>query len=374
MKLQIDNVDNTKYQDGGFQNQYVGVDELLVFATENEASDLFIKVGDRPYIMRFGKMIPLNVQPTTQVQFDEWFNKSITSEANAQYVRKKYYDTSYTVKGYRYRINFSYSEGQNILTARMITPEPPRFIEYGGKIKYPEIVKNGLKACMSNKRGGGMVIFASPTGSGKTTTMASCINSWGNDKGVLRDMEVLTLEDPIEYKYRSVGSFRIVQKEKGKDFLNYPDGITSAMREHPHMIIIGEMRDKETVHAASDAAKSGHICVCTYHTRNVATTISRLCDNFSGSLADALDLISNISMVVCQRLEPRTDQPGLDLFIEYCVFNYELKNRLIKALQTGSEALDVAIEDYLKFNSHRPEICGRIDPLKERMAANGGIH
>lgn len=369
MKLQIDSPESS--YENGFNNQYVGVDELLVFATENSCSDLFIKVGDRPYVMRYGKMIPLNVQPTTQVQFDDWFNRSITSEANAQYVRKKYYDTSYSVKGYRYRINFSYSQGQNILTARMITPEPPKFEEYGGKIKYPEVVKNGLKACMSNKRGGGMVIFASPTGSGKTTTMACCINSWGNDKGVLRDMEVLTLEDPIEYLYKSTGSFRIVQKEKTKDFLTYPDGITSAMREHPHMIIIGEMRDKETVHAAADAAKSGHLCVCTYHTRNVAATVSRLCDNFSGSLADALDLISNISMIVCQRLEPKPDGLGLDLFVEYCVFSYDLKHRLIKALQTGSESLDVAIEDYLKFNQHRPEVCGRIDPKKERELAGG---
>lgn len=341
-----------------FENNYIEIDNLLVWATRNDCSDLFIKVGERPYVNRYGRIIPLNTQPITQIIWDSWFNENVSSEANAIYVRNKMYDTSYVVQGNRYRLNFSYSENCNILTARMINPIPPKFSEYGGKIDFPEGAKQCLKNAMSNKRGGGLILFAAPTGSGKSTTMACCINSWGNDNDCLRDSNFITLEDPIEYTYNSNSSFRIVQKELDKDFLSYDLGIKSSLREHPTHILVGETRDKDTIKALIEASRTGHITISTFHTRDIASTVTRLIDNFSDSLANGVDLISNIALIVCQRLSPKPDNSGYDLYVEYCSFNLEFKRILIDCLKTG-ESMEMAVNNYIDENIGNELICGR---------------
>lgn len=341
-----------------FNGQYVGIDNLLSWSTSNECSDLFVKVGDRPFVNRYGRIIPLNVQPINQVLWDEWFNANVSSQANAKYVRDMMYDTGYVLDGNRYRLNLSYSEGQNLLTARMINPVPPKFTDCGGKIEYPEGAKECLKRALSNRRGGGLVIFSAPTGSGKSTTMGACINSWGNSDGVMKNCNVITLEDPIEYVYKSNGSFRIVQKELDQDFVDFPSAIKSSLREHPQIIIVGECRGKDTIVSLIEAARTGHLVMTTFHCRDIASTVTRLIDNFSDSLADGVDLISNISLIVCQRLEPRDDGKGYELFVEYCAFDIEVKRLLIDALKRG-DSLELVVEDYLRAHERDPLVCGR---------------
>lgn len=341
-----------------FNGQYVSIEQLLVWSTENNCSDLFVKVGTRPYVNRFGSIIELNTMPISQIMWNEFADKAINSENNSIYVRQKFFDFSYSSKGYRYRINVSYSMGENILTARMINPTPPMFKEYGGKIDYPKQVQDLMKEKMSNGSGG-MIIFSAPTGNGKTTTMGACINSWKGDGNPLEDQNIITLEDPIEYIYNNKDSTRIVQKELGKDFVSFEKGISSAMREHPSIILIGELRDRETIKAAINAGRSGHLLISTFHTRNPASTITRLLDNFSDSIMDATDLISNMSLIVCQRLTKNEDKSGYNLNVEYLSFNYNLKRKLSEGIVNG-ENLEVMIKDYMDENKDNPEICGII--------------
>lgn len=341
-----------------FTGQYENIDSLLVWATENHCSDLFIKVGTKPFINRYGTIKELNTAPILQTQWEEWENNAINSEFHRGYTINKYYDFSYTVSGYRYRINVGYSMGKNILTARPINPDPPTFSNCGGKIDYPIECQNVLKECMSNGEGG-MILFCAPTGNGKSTTMGACINSWKGENKPLQDTNIITLEDPIEYIYNNKESTRIVQKELGSDFESFDQGIISAMREHPQIILIGELRDKETIKAAISAGRSGHLLISSFHTKNPSSTITRLLDNFSDSLMDATDLISNMSLVVCQRLLKKKDGSGYDLTVQYLRFNHNLKALLSEAIKEGKN-LELIIENYMSENSGNYDICGNI--------------
>lgn len=343
-----------------FDGQEISINDLLNWCTKNDCSDLFIRVGERPYVNRYGKMIALNCAPIDTFMWGEWANYAIDSEKNAQYVRDKMYDFAYTYRSYRYRINVGFSQDANILTARMINPFPPAFKEYGGKIIYPEGAKSALREALSNRKGG-MVIFSAPTGNGKTTTLGSCINSWGGYGEALEDTNIITLEDPIEYIYNSKESTRIIQKELGKDFMSFDLGIKAAMREHPTHILIGELRDKETIRAAIEAGRSGHTLMSTFHCRDIASTISRLLDNFSGSIAEGIDLISNISLIICQRLIPRPDGSGYYLECEYALFDYTIKKNISEAIRKG-ENVEVIINQYIEENIGNG-YCGRENTL-----------
>lgn len=357
MKIHIDSSESSFMKAKKFNGEIIPINDLLYWSTKNNCSDLFIRVGERPYVNRYGKIIPLNCAPITQYDWDDWANTSINSEKNAMYVRSKTYDFSYVFKGFRYRINIGYSRDVNIMTARMINPIPPKFVENGGKIIYPENCKYALMDSLSNGKGG-MIIFSAPTGNGKTTTLGSCINSWKGHDMPLADSNIITLEDPIEYIYNSEGSTRIIQKELEHDFLSFDLGIKAAMREHPSHILIGELRDKETIKAAIEAGRSGHTLLTTFHCRDISSTITRLLDNFSNSLAEGADLISNLSTIVCQRLLPLEDGNGYYLEVEYMNFNYQIKNMLACGLKSGDN-IDYIINSYFEENKNDPYICGK---------------
>lgn len=362
MKIKIDSKSSALSNIEKFDNNEISINTLLNWCTKNSCSDLFIRVGERPYVNRFGRIVPLNCEPIDVFTWDEWANYAIDSEKNAQYVRDKMYDFAYVYGGFRYRINVGYSRDANILTARMINPTPPAFVECGGDIIYPEGAKEALRNVLSNGKGG-MVIFSAPTGNGKTTTLGCCINSWEGYDNPLHDTNIVTLEDPIEYIYNSKQSTRIIQKELGKDFMSFELGIKAAMREHPTHILIGELRDKQTIRAAIEAGRSGHTLMTTFHCRDIPSTCSRLLDNFSGSIAEGADLISNISLIICQRLVGRPDSDGYYLECEYATFDYEIKNLISEALKSGDN-IEHIVNQYVAENQE-PGICGKEDTLNE---------
>lgn len=361
MKLKLDTKDSIFTNMESFEDRNVPINELLNWGTKYNCSDVFIKVGERPYVNRYGKIIALNCAPIDQYDWEDWANVAINSEKNAEYVRNKMHDFAYTYKGYRYRINVGYSMEANILTARMINPIPPTFTEFGGKVIYPDGAKNALKEALSNNKGG-MVIFSAPTGNGKTTTLGSCINSWSGKNKPLENTNIITLEDPIEYIYNSQESTRIIQKELGKDFLSFELGIKSAMREHPTHILIGELRDKETIRAAIEAGRSGHTLLSTFHCRDIPSTISRLLDNFSNSLAEGSDLISNISLIVCQRLLSRPDGSGYYLEVDYMSFDYRIKSLIAEGIKRGDN-IEGIINKYMSEHRDDKRICGKESTL-----------
>jgi len=326
----------------------LSIEELLVFATENDCSDLYIKMFDYPYVSKFGKIIRLPCQPTTKEQWNTFYDKKILKELNADYVRQKLLDTSIEINIppnsiyydklpinlYRYRVSFGFSEERNIATFRMIKPKKPTF----DTIDFNKQCINALQIAYGEKTG--ICIEAGPTGSGKSTTLAACINTFTQANNVLDNKVIITLEDPIENVFYSTDNVKITQKELGKDFLTFNLGIKAALREHPNMVIVGEMRDKEVICTTIEAARTGHLVSTTFHASDVGGTIARILYHLDNDKNLAFDLVSQLNIIISQRMLKRNDKYLVDT--QYLLFNSTIKDYLITIVENPN--LNIAVE------------------------------
>ena len=240
--------------------------ELLEKTAAIGASDLHITVGLPPMVRENGKLKPLtNVKVTPAVSKE--YARSITSnEQWNQLVQHGECDFSISVPGkYRYRVN-AYKQRQSIAIAlRHINSSPPNINELG----LPPVVST-----LSNYNRG-LVLVTGPTGSGKSTTLAALINSINETK----NRHIITLEDPIEYLH-SHKKCIVNQREIGVDSENYAMALRAALRQDPDIILVGEMRDLETIGIALTAAETGHLVLSTLHTTGAPKTIDRVIDVF----------------------------------------------------------------------------------------------
>lgn len=340
MQIKINNTNKTVNKDiEELAKKDLSIEELLIFATEHNCSDLYIKAFEQPYISRYGKIIKL---PCKAISKDDWaifYTKYILHEFNAEYVRKKLLDTSISIRipddspnfnkyienYYRYRVSFGFSEENNIATFRMIKPDQPTF----ETINYNPICVKALEKAYSKPTG--ICIETGPTGSGKSTTLAACINTFTQPGSLLDNKVIITLEDPIENLFSSTESVKINQKELGKDFISFDLGIKAALREHPNMIIVGEMRDKEVIGAAVEAGRTGHIVSSTFHASNVGGTISRLMYHLNNDKNLAYDLIMQINIIISQRMMKRDDKYVVDT--QFLVFTPEVVKFLLELIE-----------------------------------------
>ena len=302
-------IDNIKTKISKFKDKLVFIPELLEFCSENNCSDLYIKVGDYPYINRYGRILRVPCLPINTKIWNEFANIAISSERNAEYVRGKMLDFAFTIPipedseyynrfdEFRYRVSSGYSGNKNIATFRMITPELPSF----SKLNFPDQIVEKLE--LSFRKRSGIIILAGPTGSGKTTTLAASINDFTKKGKPLDNSMIITLEDPCEYIYESTNSVKINQKELGVDFKSFGLGVKQSLREHPNMILCGEIRDKEVISTTIEAARTGHLVSTTLHSDSVAGTVSRLAYYLQDSGTDMMyDLIINLNFILAQRI------------------------------------------------------------------------
>ena len=240
--------------------------QLLVKTAEIGASDLHITVGLPPMVRDNGKLKPLTNIKITQAASKE-FAREICS--NAQWntlVEKGECDFSISEPGlYRYRVN-AYKQRQSIAIAlRLINSSPPNIEELG----LPPVIGS---LCNNNR---GIILVTGPTGSGKSTTLAAMINMINATK----NRHIITLEDPIEYLHHHRKCV-INQREIGVDTDSYANALRAALRQDPDIILVGEMRDLETISIALTAAETGHLVLSTLHTTGAAKTIDRIIDVF----------------------------------------------------------------------------------------------
>lgn len=320
------------------------IDEQLIFCTKNNCSDLFVKVGEPATIYQYGILYnTLNV--TDEITWNNFANKAITSEQNAIYVRNKMLDFSYEIKGYRYRVNCSYSQGKKIATFRMISEKLPSF----SSLKLDDNVVTLLEKAFSQKQGISMLVGA--TGSGKTSTLAACINSFSAGYGTrkelpLKDSHMITLEDPIEYIYPSTSSTLITQKELGRDFMSFELGIKSSLREHPTHMLVGETRDKDTIRALVECSRTGHQCITTFHTSSVSDTLARIYSYLAGENQDVMfDLVANLNFILCQQLIK--SRKGYKLKYQYMFFTEPIKKVLVESIYKNKN-IPATIEKLIK--------------------------
>jgi twitching motility protein PilT len=279
----------------------MNIKNILNAIVKEGASDLHLVFGLPPMMRQDGllKKVPEilfndNSAPEKISDLDlEQVAKNILDASQFKRLQEdKDLDAAISNDQARFRLNFSFEKGHLKLVARVIDESKPTLEEIG----MPDSVKDLLSLNQ------GLVLVTGPTGCGKSTTLAAMIN-YINDN---RACHILTLEDPIEYIFKPAKSI-ISQRQLGEDMLSFASGLKHALRQDPNVIMVGEMRDLETIAAAITLAETGHLVLATLHTYSAAQTIDRVIDIFpahqQGQVRSQLSMI--LAAVVSQRLLPR---------------------------------------------------------------------
>lgn len=175
-----------------------------------------------------------------------------------------------------------------------------------------------------------------------SSTMAACINTFSQKGKILDNTVWVTMEDPVEYSFHCTESFKITQKEMGEDFRNFADGIKLSLREHPNCILVGEIRDRESISSTIEASRTGHLTMTTFHAEDVAGTLRRLLYHLDNSPDLTYDLIANMRCIVSQHLIPQSDKYLVD--VEYLYFSPTIKRTILHGLRDGRDVNSIIDE------------------------------
>jgi twitching motility protein PilT len=300
------------------------MNKLLTYGVQNGASDIHFRPGDPPTFRVAGVLRPvkgdkLGPTHTRQVAQNVISNPAIQSQVDTL----QEYDTSYTLAGVaRFRVNVYRQRGSLAVVLRVIPTEVPTL----ESLKLPGI----LKTIASNERG--LVLVTGSTGAGKSTTLAAMVDHINRNDSV----HILTIEDPIEFMHRNIRS-SISQREIGYDTADFGAAMRSALRQDPDVILVGEMRDHETVDIALKAAETGHLVLSTVHTTDAIKTISRLLSFFPGDEQQAVRgrLSEALKATISQRLLPRADGQSMTLGMEIMIQTKTISEYILDASRTG---------------------------------------
>ncbi|HRZ86185.1 MAG TPA: type IV pilus twitching motility protein PilT [bacterium] len=320
------------------------INELLKIVCDKNASDLHLIVGKPPVLRVDGKLYSLD-EPSLAPSDTEHYMRSIMSDDHIQKIQTKgNVDFGFAFGDRaRFRVNVYKQRGSYALALRLI---PSRLLTLD-EIGLPSHIKETLY------KPRGLVLVTGPTGSGKTTTLASMLNVINSERD---EVHIITVEDPIEY-YHSHKKGIVSQRELGVDVLSFADALRAALREDPDVILVGEMRDLETMEAAITAAETGHLVFGTLHTTGAARTVDRIIDAFPISQQEQIrvQLASSIVAVISQILMPRIDKPGRIAAFEIMVSTPSIQNlirekktfRITSDIQTGAKHGMVTLDAHL---------------------------
>ncbi len=316
---------------------------LLEVVVEKSASDLFITANFPPALKLNGQLHTLGSQRLTEEDVSQ-FAETMTTEAQRNGFAQSHelnfaYETTYAG---RFRVNIMMQKGRGAIVLRRI----PRHIETGDALGLPQI----LKAIALEKRG--LVLVAGSTGSGKSTTLASMVDHRNHHSAG----HIITIEDPIEFIHDHQRSI-VHQREIGMDTESWQVALKNTLRQSPDVIMIGEVRDRETMEQAIAFAETGHLCMATMHANNANQALDRVINFFPPERRHQLlhDMSRNLRAVVSQRLIPRMDQdgrvPAVEVltqspFVSELIIRGEiggLKELMEKDLQFGMQTFDQSL-------------------------------
>jgi twitching motility protein PilT len=308
------------------------VNDLLRQAVASGASDLHLTVGMPPVLRIYGRLTPVEGRPMLKPADTELLVfEMLTDEQRSRLVEHGEIDFSYRVPGSaRFRVNAFRQRGSYGAAVRVIPTKVPTYQELG----LPDII-----ATLAHKPNG-LVLVVGPTGSGKSTTLASLIDIINSE----RECHIITLEDPIEYLHRHKRSM-INQREIGIDSETFATGLRAALRQDPDVILVGEMRDLETISTALTAAETGHLVLATLHTSDAVQTIDRVVDVFPPYQQPQvrIQLAATLQAIVAQQLLPRADGKGRVAAVEILLATPAVRNliregkafQITSTMQTG---------------------------------------
>ncbi|MDD4871419.1 MAG: type IV pilus twitching motility protein PilT [Kiritimatiellae bacterium] len=321
----------------------VEMNELLDLTYEEGASDLHLTVGIPPILRIHGGLHPLDIPPL-KPEDTERLMKSITSPEHQQKVREgggTDFGFGFGDKA-RFRVSVLKAKGNVGIVLRQI----PNTLLSLEDIGLPPQVKELLF------RPRGLILVTGPTGSGKSTTLASMINVIN----IERDCHIITIEDPIEYYHTHKKSI-VTQREIGVDVPSFKEALRRALRQDPDVILVGEMRDLETMEAAITAAETGHLVFATLHTTGAARTVDRIVDAFPTDQQSQIrtQLASGIVGVVSQLLLVRGDKPGRVAAFEIMISTPAIQSlirdnktyRITSDIQTGAKHGMITLDAHL---------------------------
>jgi twitching motility protein PilT len=298
------------------------VHDFLRYVVDQKASDLHVKAGGPPYVRINGKLQPTNFPAMTAADCERAALELMNDDVAARFKERGETDFAYSEHGLgRFRVNVFRQRGSIALACRRVLPGSPTFETLG--------LPPSVRALADEQRG--LILVTGPTSSGKTTTTAAMINHINGH----RSCHILTIEDPIEILHPDRTAI-VNQREIGHDTDDFAMALRSAMRQDPDVIFVGEIRDRETVKAALQAAETGHLVVSTLHTTDVSETVNRTIDFFPPHQQKQIrvSLAGSLRGVVSQRLLPRKDSRGQIPAVEIMVMNGRIRDLILNPEQT----------------------------------------
>lgn len=348
---------------------------LLQNAVNTESPDLHLQVGQPPVIrLNTGELsVFQDVDPLTEEDINQIIQDITTAEQFQKFQKEYQVDFSYSLGAIsRFRVNVFREQNGPSLSLRVISSHVPSLEEIGlgDTAKSLSMLANGL------------ILVTGATGSGKSTTLASMVNYINEN----RNCHIITIEDPIEYTYRSKKSL-ITQREVNVHTTSFAQAIRGALRQDPDVVMVGEMRDLETIAAAITLAETGHLVLATLHTRDAAQTVNRMIDAFPADQQQQIriQLAAGLKAVISQTLVPKATGEGRVAAREMMLVNDAVRNCILNAQTNqiysiiqissaeGMRLMDKSLEDLYRSNEITMEqaLARSSDPmaLEQRLRA-----
>jgi len=314
------------------------VDDLLLAAHKHGASDLIVRTGDRVRMRIHGSVVTISPdkvpQPTREQVIDmiKHLIRNVPGEEEIEAVKSR--DFHYSLENVaHFRVHVMRTNNNFGIVARIIPQNIPGFDE----LRLPPVIRE-----ICNYRNG-LILMAGATGSGKSTTLAAILDHIIEH----RPVHVVTLEDPIEYRYSINRKGTVCQRELGLDVMTYAQGLNDAMREAPDIIVAGEVRDRETIQLALQSSETGHLVMATVHATTAIGTMQRIMSAFNLNEQDAIRerLSENLRAIIIQKLLPKKEGKGRIVVLEVMIRNSVIKHFILdpdrwreipKAMEEGS--------------------------------------
>ncbi|MDB2682432.1 PilT/PilU family type 4a pilus ATPase [Opitutales bacterium] len=307
------------------------VHALLSLAVENGASDVHINSNKPAFLRLNGRLESVEMNPLTPEEVREFIEYSLPAQFLKVWEQSYQVDFSYNAPDLgRFRVNAFLQRGIPSLVMRLVSENPPTFADLN--------IDSGTLANLC-KHKNGIVLVCGATGSGKSSTLAAMINHINDNF----DRHIVTLEDPIEYRYRDVKSI-INQREIGIDCHSFADGMRSVLRQDPDVILVGEMRDRETIKTALQASETGHLVFGTLHAANAQQAVQRLFEFFPTELKHSLQrqLSGALRATITQKLLPALEgggrMPASEVFVLDALGRKTIQNGIFEKIEAIIEA------------------------------------
>jgi twitching motility protein PilT len=316
----------------------ITIHALLKLMVDRNASDLHLRVGVQPVFRVNGDLFRASIDPLNPDEMEQIITSVMSPEQHAVFLRDSELDFALGIKGIgRFRINAFRQRGTPSLAIRAIKTVVPDFHE----LMLPEVI---LDISMRKR---GMILVTGTTGSGKSTLLSSMIEHVNNNASV----NIVTIEDPIEFLYKDKKCV-IAQREIGPDTRSFEKALRASFRQDPDIILIGEIRDKDTMETALSAADTGHLVMSTLHTMNTVETVSRIVSFFPPHQHEQIRLVlsSVLVAIISLRLLPRKDGKGRVPAAEILINNAAIAEYILKP-EKQHQILPAICEGYTQYGS-----------------------